>query len=101
MTDEETREETPRTEPARRTETPRRDATTRKPGYRGALPPREDRLARPWVAAVIAAFILMLVLAGIGIPSKLIPTPSVGPLPSIPFPSGSGSANPSVVPTAS
>ncbi len=75
---------------------------TRAPGYRGALPPRQDHLARPWVITVLAAFVLMIVLAGIGIPSKLIPTPSVGPLPSIPFPSASGSAVPaSVVQSAS
>ena len=79
-----------------------RRESRRSPGYRGALPPREDRLARPWVIAVLAAFVLMLVLAGIGIPSKLVPTPTVGPLPSIPFPSGSGSAAPaSLVPSPS
>lgn len=80
----------------------REPRATRAPGYRGALPPRHDRMARPWVLTVLGAFVLMLVLAGLGIPSKLVPTPSVGPLPSIPFPSASGSAVPvSVAPSAS
>ena len=29
-------------------------------GYRGALPPRNDRLARPWVVTVILIFVLIL-----------------------------------------
>jgi hypothetical protein len=83
-------------------QTQREARPTRAPGYRGALPPRHDRLARPWVAAVIIAFLLMLVLAGLGIPSKLLPGPSVVPIPSVPFPSASGSGVPaSLVPTAS
>ena len=40
-------------------------------GYRGALPPRNDALARPWVIAVIAIFVLMFVLAFAGIPSSI------------------------------
>jgi hypothetical protein len=50
-------------------------------GYRGALPPRNDRLARPWVVIVIAIFLLIMVLAIAGLPSRLIadPTPSPGP----------------------
>jgi hypothetical protein len=83
-------------------QTPREARPSRAPGYRGALPPRHDRLARPWVATVIVAFLLMLVLAGLGIPSRLLPAPSVAPIPSIPFPSGSGSAVPaSLVPSPS
>ncbi len=83
-------------------QTPREARPSRAPGYRGALPPRHDRLARPWVAAVIVAFLLMLVLAGLGIPSRLLPAPSVVPIPSIPFPSASGSGVPvSVAPSPS
>jgi hypothetical protein len=44
----------------------------------------------------------MLVLAGLGIPSRLLPGPSVVPIPSVPFPSASGSDVPaSLVPAAS
>jgi hypothetical protein len=48
-------------------------------GYRGALPPRNDRLARPWVIIVIAAFLLMFVLAFAGFPSSLFPSTSASP----------------------
>jgi len=61
----------------------------RDPGYRGSLPPRVDHLARPWVLTVLAAFILILVLALAGIPSRLIPEPTAVPLPSIPAPTTS------------
>lgn len=61
----------------------------RDPGYRGSLPPRVDRLARPWVLTVIGAFVLIFVLALAGIPSRLIPQPSAVPLPSVPAPSAS------------
>ena len=75
------------------TQTPRPDSTRREPpGYRGALPTREDRLARNWILAVIAIFVLVLVLAVAGIPSRLIPEPTEIPLPSTP---ASGSVEPS------
>jgi hypothetical protein len=61
----------------------------RDPGYRGSLPPRVDHLARPWVLTVLAAFILILVLAFVGIPSRLIPEPTGVPVPSIPAPTAS------------
>ena len=61
----------------------------RDPGYRGSLPPRVDRLARPWVLTVIGMFILIFVLALAGIPSRLIPQPTAVPLPSVPAPSAS------------
>jgi len=48
----------------------------RPPGYRGTLPPRNDRLATPWVITVVAVFVLVFVLAFAGIPSKLFATPS-------------------------
>ena len=69
----------------------------RAPGYRGALPPREDRLARPWILLVIAAFVLILLLSVIGVPSRFVPEPTPVPLPSVPAPSGSfdASASPS------
>ena len=60
----------------------------RAPGYRGTLPPRNDRLAVPWVIAVVAVFVLVFVLAFAGIPSKLFATPSEAPGSSI-VPSGS------------
>lgn len=56
---------------------------TRSTGYRGALPPRNDHLAAPWVVFVIVAFVLMFALAFLGFPSRLIPEPTPFPLPSI------------------
>lgn len=58
-------------------------------GYRGALPERTDRLARPWVIAVIAIFLLMIVLSIAGLPSRLTSEPTPVPLPSVNAPSGS------------
>lgn len=51
----------------------------RPPGYRGTLPPRNDRLAVPWVITVVVVFVLVFVLAFAGIPSKLFATPSESP----------------------
>jgi len=59
----------------------------REPGYRGALAPREDHLARPWILGVMAAFVLIIVLSVLGIPSRFIPDPTPLPLPSVPLPS--------------
>lgn len=72
-----------------------RGAPRREGGYRGSLAPRNDRLARPWVIAVIALFVLMLLLAAVGVPSRLFPEPSGVPLPSVPAPSVSGAPVPS------
>lgn len=68
----------------------------RKPegGYRGALPPRYDALARPWVVAVIVLFVLVFVLALAGVPSRIFAEPT--PLPVFPSASGSASFPPSV-----
>lgn len=63
-------------------------------GYRGALPPRHDALARPWVLAVLAIFLLMFVLTLAGYPSKLFVEPTPGPTPSFSL-APSGSAAPS------
>lgn len=77
-------------------------ARERTPGYRGALPTRDDRLARPWIVAVIAAFLLILALSAAGIPSRLIPDPTPVPLPSIsPIGSPAASAEASESPEAS
>ena len=56
--------------------------TERTPGYRGALPTRDDRLARPWILTVIGIFVLVLVLSVLGVPSRFIPDPTPIPLPS-------------------
>lgn len=56
----------------------------REPGYRGALPPRVDRLAPIWVGVVSGILILVFVLAALGLPSRLFPEPT--PLPSFPLP---------------
>ena len=63
-------------------------------GYRGALPTRNDTIARPWVLAVVAIFVLMFVLAFLGFPSSLFPEPSGSPNPSFSL-APSSSAGPS------
>lgn len=73
------------------------------PGYRGSLPTRDDRLARPWILLVVGIFLLVIALSVVGIPSRLIPDPTPVPLPSLPSfpesvepsPSASASAEPS------
>lgn len=72
------------------TNEPKRD----QPGYRGALPTRDDRLARPWVIAVIAIFVGIIVLSALEIPSRFAAEPTPLPVPSIP-------ATPSPEPTES
>lgn len=75
---------------------------TRAPGYRGSLPTREDRLARPWILTVIGAFVLVLALSLLGIPSRFIPDPTPIPLPSaLPSLSAEPSASESGSPGAS
>lgn len=69
-------------------------------GYRGALPPRNDWLARGWVIVVIAIFIGMFVLDVLNVPTILFPEPT--PAPSIgPAPSGSADPNASSEPSVS
>lgn len=71
-------------------------------GYRGALPPRQDRLARGWVLAVIAIFVAMFVLAALNVPTVLFPEPTPTPAPSVaPAPSGSPAASESPAPSES
>jgi hypothetical protein len=77
------------------TNDPRRESA----GYRGALPTREDRLAKPWIIAVAAIFLLVIALSIAGIPSRFFPEPTIEPLPSIPVPSAS--AEPSEEPSPS
>ena len=80
------------------------------PGYRGALPPRGERMARVWVLIVILGFAFMFVLAALNVPSALFPEPTPSPIPSLgpapsetSAPSGSPgesvSASPSVSPS--
>ena len=66
--------------------------TTNQPGYRGALPTRDDRLARPWILIVFAIFVAILILSAFEIPSRFAPEPTPLPVPSIPAPSASPSA---------
>jgi hypothetical protein len=82
----------------------------REPGYRGSLPTRHDRLARPWMFIITGIFVLIMVLSVLAIPSRFIPDPTPVPLPSAPASSsvepsasasGSGSASPSATPSAS
>lgn len=73
----------------------RPDPSRTEPGYRGSLPSREDRLARPWMLAIIGIFLLVIVLSIAGIPSRFIPDPTAPPLPSLPPASGSVEASPS------
>lgn len=67
-------------------------------GYRGALPERGDRLARPWILTVLGIFVLIIVLSLLGVPSRFIPDPT--PLPT-PSPAASESADPSASAEAS
>lgn len=80
------------------------DPTKRTSGYRGALPPRQDRLAKPWIIIVVAIFLLIFVLAALGIPSRFepepTPSPSASPSASV-EPSGSVEASASEEPSAS
>ena len=79
---------------------PRSSGRQRERGYRGSLPPKEDRLARPWILIVIGIFVLIILLSVAGVPSRFIPDPTPLPTPSPAAsvsaePSGSGSAEPS------
>jgi hypothetical protein len=79
------------------------DARRPEGGYRGALPPRNDSLARPWVIVVLAIFVLIFALSFAGFPSRLFTEPSPSPLQSVApsgsaAPSVSGSAEPSASP---
>ncbi|HET6379822.1 MAG TPA: hypothetical protein VFH63_02145 [candidate division Zixibacteria bacterium] len=71
------------------------------PGYRGALPPRTDVLARAWVTVVIAAFVLIFVLSFLGLPGRLFPQETIGPLPSVPAASASAAPSGSAEASAS
>ena len=75
-------------------------------GYRGALPPQTDRLARAWVIGVVVIFVLIFALSFGKVPSTIFPSPSPVPLPSgtpVPSPSAAASASAlsSLTPTAS
>lgn len=61
-------------------------------GYRGALPERNDTLARPWILGVTAVFVLIFVLAALEVPSRFLPEPTPLPTPSV-APSESPSAD--------
>ena len=62
------------------TNEPRRD----QPGYRGALPTRDDRLARPWIILVFAIFVAIIVLSLLQAPSRFAPEETPLPILSIP-----------------
>ena len=74
---------------------------TRDTGYRGALPIRQDRLAKPWILTVVAIFLLVIVLSIAGIPSRFIPEPTIEPLPSVPAASDTPEPTDSPSPSAS
>jgi len=78
----------------------------REPGYRGSLPTRQDRLARPWMFIILGVFVLIMVLSVLAIPSRFIPEPTPPPPPSVPAsssvePSASASESASAPPSAS
>lgn len=72
----------------------------REPGYRGSLPPRQDRLAKPWILAIAGIFVLIIVLSIAGVPSRFIPEPTPLPTP-ISTPTPSAEASDSADPSAS
>ena len=78
------------------TNEPKRDV-----GYRGALPIRQDRLARPWILTIFGILVLIIVLSIAGIPSRFIPEPTAVPLPSIPAASDSPEPTESASPSPS
>jgi hypothetical protein len=91
-------------------ETRGQEPAPRPPGYRGSLPPRNDRLGGPWVIGVLVAFVLIFVLSFAGLPSRFFPAATASPIPSelLPsispaesLPTGSGSAAASESPAAS
>ena len=66
----------------------------REPGYRGSLPPRHDRLAKPWLMIVAGIFVLIILLSVAGVPSRFIPDPTPVPTPiGTPIPSAAPSAS--------
>lgn len=67
---------------------------TREPGYRGSLPPRQDRLAKPWLMIVAGIFVLIIVLSFAGVPSRFTPDPT-------PIPTPIATLTPSVEPSPS
>ena len=76
---------------------PARGEASPAPGYRGALPPRSDTLARPWVLIVLLIFVLIFALSLLNVPTTLFPPATPTPVPSIsaePSASGSASASP-------
>ena len=79
---------------------PRPESARSEPGYRGALPTREDRLARPWIVTVAGIFMLIFALAFLGVPSRFFPEPADVPPPTLPA-SGSIAPSASVAPSAS
>lgn len=71
-------------------------------GYRGALPPRNDWLARGWVVVVIAIFLSLFVLDVLNVPTRLLPEPTPVPTPVVtPGPSGSAEPSESAAPSGS
>jgi hypothetical protein len=70
----------------------------KRPGYRGTLPERDDRLARTWLIVVGVIFVAIMVLAVLGIPSRFFPEPTPVPTPS---PSATESSSPSASPSGS
>jgi len=80
------------------TNDPKRD----QPGYRGALPTRDDRLARPWIIVVIAIVLAIFVLSAFEIPSRFAAEPTPAPVASLPAtPASAPTVSPSLEPELS
>jgi hypothetical protein len=77
---------------------PRPAGPERAPGYRGALAPRNDAIARVWVIVVAGVLVLIFVLPLLGVPSRLFPEQTAVPIPSVPAASASFEAEPSASP---
>ncbi len=68
----------------------------RRAAGRGALEPREDRIAAYWTLGVTGLFALVLVLSLAGVPSRFFAAATPTAVPSVPVPSVTIPVSPSI-----